>query len=111
MHDSLNSNQALAIAQDNSLVSNTAVKLNSNSLLMTCRVLVSAPNGTSLEARALLDNGSSASFISERLAQSLFLARTKQNIGISGIGGISHGPLTQSLVNFYVTNQTLSNEG
>ena len=102
MHDSLNSNQALAIAQDNSLVSNTAVKLNSNSLLMTC-VLVSVPDGTSVEARALLDNGSSASFISERLAQSLCLARTKQNIGISGIGGISHGPLTQSLVNFYVS--------
>ena len=51
--------------------SNTAIQLKSNSLLMTCRVLVYAPDGTHIEARALLDNASSASFVSERLAQTL----------------------------------------
>ena len=45
--------------------SNTAIQLKSNSLLMTCRILVHAPDGTSVEARALLDNASSASFVSE----------------------------------------------
>ena len=54
--------------QSDIISSNTAIGLKSNSLLMTCRILVSAPDGTSVEARALLDNASSASFISERFA-------------------------------------------
>ncbi len=57
--------------QDGLVISNMAIELKSNSLLMTCRVLVNAPDGTSVEVRALLDNASSASFISERLAQTL----------------------------------------
>ena len=40
--------------------SHTAVKLKASLLLMTCRVLVSTPDGSSFEARALLDNASSA---------------------------------------------------
>ena len=48
----------------------------SHVLLMTCRVLVQAPDGTLVESRALLDSGSSASFVSERLVQSLSLPRT-----------------------------------
>ena len=47
----------------------TAVRLKSNLLLMTCRIVVYAPDGSSIEARALLDSASSASFVSERLAQ------------------------------------------
>ena len=46
----------------------TAVRLKSNLLLMTCRIVVYAPDGSSIEARALLDSASSASFVSERLA-------------------------------------------
>ena len=53
--------------------SNAAMKLKSNALLMTCHVSVIAPDGSSVEARALLDNASSASFVSERLVQSLSL--------------------------------------
>ena len=51
--------------QNGTISSNTAIQLKSNSLLMTCRVLVGAPDGTSVETRALLDNASSASFVSE----------------------------------------------
>ena len=51
------------------IASHTAVRLKSSSLLMTCRVLVSAPDGSTIEARALLDNASSTSFVSERLVQ------------------------------------------
>ncbi len=45
-------------------VSATAIPLKSNTLLMTCRIIITSPNGFSLEARVSL-----ASFVSERLAQ------------------------------------------
>ena len=69
--------------------SNAAMKLKSNALLMTCRVSVLAPDGSFVEARALLDNASSASFVSERLVQSLSLPRFNQHVRVSEIGGIS----------------------
>ena len=66
------------------VTSNAAIKLKSSSLLMTCRVLHSL-DGSMAEARALLDNASSASFVSEQLVQSLCLPRAHQNIQVSGI--------------------------
>lgn len=51
-------------------MANAAVKMKSSSLLMTCCVLVTAPDVSHVEARALLE---SASFVSEHLAQSLCL--------------------------------------
>ena len=63
-----------------SVSSNAAARLKSNVLLMTCCVLITAPDGSSVEARALLDNASSASFVSERLANSLSLKRRRQSI-------------------------------
>ena len=45
---------------------------------MTCHVMVDTLDGSSVEARAILDCASSASFISERLAQSLCLERSHQ---------------------------------
>jgi hypothetical protein len=86
-----------------SVSSNAAMKLQSNTLLMTCRVLITAPDGSSVEARALLDNASSASFISDRLVQSLSLPRTSQQIRVSGIGGISHKAPIQSITNFQIS--------
>ena len=85
------------------VVSNAAVELKSNSLLMTCRVMVNAPDGSSVEARAILDSASSASFISERLAQSLCLPRSSRNARISGIGGMSHKSPVQSITTFDVS--------
>ncbi len=78
----------------------TAVKLKSSALLMTCHVLVATPNGSRVEARALLDNASSASFVSERLVQSLSLSRTRQNVRVSGIAGTSPTPSTHSIATF-----------
>ena len=66
------------------VASNAAVKLKSSALLMTCRVLVAAPNGSLVEVRALLDSASSASFVSERLTQSLGLPRVHQNVRVLG---------------------------
>jgi len=53
----------------------TAVGVKYNSLLMTCQVRVKSPNGSHAVARVLLDSASSASFVSEHLAQSLHLPR------------------------------------
>lgn len=85
------------------ITSNTAMKLQSNTLLMTCRVLITAPDGSSIEARALLDNASSASFISERLVQSLSLPRISQRIRVSGIGGLSHKAPIQTITTFQIS--------
>ena len=71
---------------------------------MTCRVLVSFPNGSAVELRALLDNASSTSFVSEEhLAQSLGLPRVHQNVHVSGIAGSSPKTLIQSIASFQIS--------
>ena len=45
--------------------------VNKQVLLMTCKMKVTTTDGTNTIARALIDPGSSASFIHERLAQHL----------------------------------------
>ena len=70
--------------------SNTSTGSNvPNTLLMTCQVQVIAPDGKSNKARALLDSGSTMSFVSERIVQSLGLRRRSQRLTVSGIGGMS----------------------
>ena len=44
---------------DTPVGSHAATRLKSDVLLMTCRVLITAPDGLTVEARALLDNASS----------------------------------------------------
>ena len=83
--------------------SNTAMKLKSNVLLMTCRVSVITPDGSSVNAQALLDNASSASFVSERLVQSLSLPRFNQPVRVTGIGSISQRAPIQSISSFEVS--------
>ena len=83
--------------------SNTAVKLKSNALLMTCCVSVLMPDSSSVEARGLLDNASSASFVSECLVQSLSLPRFNQHARVSGIGGVSQRAPIQSVSNFQIS--------
>ena len=85
------------------VIANPAVKLKSSSLLMTCRVLVKAADDSLVEARALLDNASSASFITERLVQSLGLRRVRQNVYVSGIAGSSPKSPTQFIASFQIT--------
>ena len=73
------------------------------SLLMTCRVLVQGSDGSKMEARALLDSASSASFVSERLTQSLHLSRFRRNVRILGVAGLSHDSPTQSFTHFVIS--------
>ena len=82
------------------------VSVHPHILLMTCKVHVESPGGT-VQARALLDSGSSASFISERLAQSLHLRRFKQNAKICGIAGLQHSDGKQSVTQFIVSSMYL----
>ena len=46
--------------------SHATTRIKSDLLLMTCRVLVEAPDGSMMEARTILDSGSSDPFNSER---------------------------------------------
>ena len=87
----------------NSLISHAATGLKTDCLLMTCRVLVGGPDGTTVEARAILDSASSVSFVSERLTQGLRLSRSSQNARISGIAGLSHKSPIQSITNFSIS--------
>lgn len=57
---------------------------------MTSRVNVKSPNGSTMVSRALLDPGSSASFISERLVQSLQLPWSEHNIRVSGVACLTN---------------------
>ena len=82
----------------------TCTRLKSNVLLMTCRVMITSPDGSTVEARALIDNASSSSFISERLVHSLCLPRLQQSIRVSGIGGLSHKPPLQSVTSFQLSS-------
>lgn len=56
-------------------------------LLATAQVKLLGPNGNSIVARALIDQGSEISFISEYLVQTLHLKRTSSSISLVGIGG------------------------
>ncbi len=51
----------------------SATNVSRSPLMMTCMVLVKAPDGSTVKARALLESASSASFVSERLAKGLSL--------------------------------------
>ena len=101
---------ALPLPQDNvppnGIFTDTAVNLKGNSthnpLLMTCRVRVKAPDGSSITARALLDSASSASFVTERIAQCLGLPRVKRDVTISGVAGLTHRAQAHSYSTFNI---------
>ena len=81
-----------------------------SALLMTCQMLVHSPDGSCFRARGLLDSGSSASFISERLAQSLRLPLSTQQVRITGITGMSRNSPLQSIASFAISPTLSSTE-
>ena len=85
-------------------------KISSNVLLMTCRVLVIAPDGSTVNARALLDSGSTVSFVSEQLAQTLRLPRSQQQATIYGVAGLAHGNTMQSIGTFIISPTTCNSK-
>ena len=67
-------------------------------------LLIDAPDGSSIEARAILDSASSVSFITERLVQTLCLHRSHQNARISGVACLTHKSPLQSIANFNISS-------
>ncbi|XP_036140471.1 uncharacterized protein LOC118644862 [Monomorium pharaonis] len=77
----------ISVAQPKTLHSSIEKPFNvPNVLLATAYVKIVAPNGESLKARALIDQGSEISLITERIAQRLKLRRSNSNIPLIGIG-------------------------
>ena len=66
-------------------------------LLMTCQAQVNTPEGTTMQARALLDLASSTSFITKHLAWQLQLPRKNRRIQVAGISGVVHDPLSHTV--------------
>ena len=60
-------------------------------LLATARVSLCGPDGTKAQVRALLDQGSQVSFVSETLAVMLNLPRRAVQIPLTGLGSASAG--------------------
>ena len=56
---------------------------------MTCKVKVTAADGSSTTARTLIDPGSLASFVHETLAQHLCLPCSKKNAIVEGVAAAS----------------------
>ena len=83
--------------------SNHATVVRPSSLLMTCQILVASPTGLSIKARALLDAGSSISFITDRLTKSLHLRRRPQSVTISGVAGITDSGSSHAVTSFQVS--------
>lgn len=67
-------------------------------LLATARVRISSESGRSEIIRALLDQGSEATFISESLAQSLRAKRIRMPVSISAVGGAQVGIVRNAAV-------------
>ena len=76
-----------------------------NILLMTCQVMIRGPNGSLTQARALLDSGSEASFITERLAQQLRLSRRRSPM-VACIGGTTSQVRPKGMVDIQVTDRS-----
>ena len=73
----------------NSLIASTRKR--SPVLLATAWVTVRSPSGRTAVVRALLDQGSEMTFISENLAQILRAKRIRMPISVSAVGGIHAG--------------------
>ena len=68
-----------------------AISVSKQVLLMTCKVKVTSADGSSTIVRALIDPGTSASFIHERVTQHIHvrLPRSKKNERVEGVAGAS----------------------
>ncbi|KMQ89514.1 hypothetical protein RF55_10851 [Lasius niger] len=85
------SQSAASQVEINSLLASATPGVRSQIFLATAWVKVKVASGHALTVRALLDQGSEATFISEHLAQSLRAKRIRMPISISAVGGIHVG--------------------
>ncbi|XP_029171730.1 uncharacterized protein LOC114941055 [Nylanderia fulva] len=95
---------AVATTSSDSINSDVTTHLSTNMvspqaaiLLATARVRVHSPQGRVVTVRALIDQGSAVTLITESIAQCLRLPRVKQAVRIAGIGdkqSVSHHAVT-----------------
>ncbi|XP_025262293.1 uncharacterized protein LOC112637250 [Camponotus floridanus] len=91
-HTLLHDAYAAPTPQEASTFSTTRTSLDKRAtLLATARVTLTDRLGRPQDVRALLDQGSEVSLVSEDLAQRLRLTRTRSSISIVGIGGACSG--------------------
>ena len=73
-------------------------------LLMTCEVQILGPDGSTTQARVLLNSATSTSFITELLAQRLNLKRKRVEINIPEIGDNLFPLSPRGVVDFRITS-------
>ncbi|EZA47680.1 hypothetical protein X777_15428 [Ooceraea biroi] len=95
-------------AEVTSLISSSDKRLRSRVLLATALIRVSVSSGRSAVVRALVDQGSEMTFVSERLVQLLKAKRVRAPISVSALGGISAGTFRHA-VQIRVTPRHASN--
>lgn len=74
-----------------SLCASSSTQSRSQVLLATARVIVGVPSGRTIIVRALLDQGSEMTFITENLAQCLRAKRIRMPISITAVGCVNAG--------------------
>ena len=74
-------------------------------LLTTCQILVKGPDGSTSQARALLDSASATSFISEQLVQWLHLPHQLYKAKVCGIGDSPSQSTLHGIMHFDVTQE------
>ncbi|XP_036145841.1 uncharacterized protein LOC118646627 [Monomorium pharaonis] len=89
-HAKVSSDAAPAV-EVNSLLSSAQPRTNVQILLATAWVTVRVASGRSVSVRALLDQGSEATFISGNVAQLLRAKRIRMPVSISAVGGTHVG--------------------
>ncbi|XP_011879464.1 PREDICTED: uncharacterized protein LOC105568410, partial [Vollenhovia emeryi] len=88
----------------NSLLVSTATKKLSPILLATAWVTVRVASDRTAVVRALLDQGSEMTLISQTLAQTLRAKRLKMPISVSAVGGINAGTF-QHVTNIFISSR------
>ena len=72
---------------------------------MACQVIIQGLDGSSTQARALLDSGSEALFITKPLAQQLHLPSRRQGPVVTCIGGSTPQIWPKGLVSIQITDK------
>ena len=108
LHVDVQETNVLETNAPSAVSSNASMGILPEMLLMTCQVLVKAPDGSKVKARALLDSASTSSFISERLVQGLGIPRSRQRITVYGVAGLSGSSPFKSVatIDILPTNST-----
>ncbi|XP_070526029.1 uncharacterized protein [Cardiocondyla obscurior] len=81
----------------NFAVASILPRVNQQVLLATARVKISVNSGRSISVRALLDQDSEATFISESMAQMLKAKRRRSPINFSAVGRVQIGQVRQAI--------------